>query len=97
MITYEDYIQYLKDNDFLVCNETFSHAEKKERRRRRCFKRAEQLKNHDLSKYKNKEEAEIALREEGEKMVVGCGGIVYVLLSSIISWMIEKLLKAHFG
>lgn len=95
MITYEDYIKDL-DKD-MICNETFEISEKKERRRRRCFEKAEKLKEHDLSKYKSREEAEAALKEQGATLVSGAGGIIFVILSSIISWMIQKLLKNHFG
>lgn len=95
MITYEDYIKDL-DKD-LICNETFAISEKKERRRRKCFEKAERLKEHDLSKYSTREEAQYALKKEGEEMIVGCGGIVFILMSSIISWMIQKLLTKHFG
>lgn len=95
MITYEDYVKDL-DKD-LICNETFTMSEKKERRRRKCFEKAERLKEHNLSKYNTREEAQYALQKEGEEMIVGCGGIVFILMSSIISWMIQKLLTKHFG
>lgn len=95
MITYEDYVKDL-DKD-LICNETFTMSEKKERRRRKCFEKAEKLKEHNLSKYNTREEAQCALQKEGEEMIVGCGGIVFILMSSIISWMIQKLLTKHFG
>lgn len=98
MITYENYVQYLKDNDGdFICNETMHNAEKKERRRRHCFDRAKKLEEYDLSKYKTREQAEAALKIQGEELVVGCGGIVFILLSSIISWIIQKLLTKQFG
>lgn len=95
MITYEDYVKDL-DKD-LICNETFAISEKKERRRRKCFEKAERLKEHDLSKYKTREEAEDALQIQGAALVIGTGGIIFVILSSIISWMVQKLLDKHFG
>lgn len=97
MITYENYVQYLKDNDQgFICNETMHNAERKERRRRHCFDRAKKLEEHDLSKYKTREEAEVALKVQGEEMIVGCGGIVFILMSSIISWIIQRMLTNYF-
>lgn len=97
MITYENYIQYLKDNDNdFICNETMINAVKKERRRRRCFDKARGLEEHDLSQYKTKEEAQAALQAEGDQMIVGCGGIVFILMSSIISWIIQRMLTNYF-
>lgn len=97
MITYENYIQYLKDNDNdFICNETMINAVKKERRRRRCFDKAKSLEEHDLSQYKTKEEARAALQAEGDQMIVGCGGIVFILMSSIISWIIQRMLTNYF-
>ena len=94
MIKYED---YLNDHaNQIICNETSINAQKKEKRRRRCFNRASSLQNHDLSQYKTKEEAEKALQIQGDIMILGCGGIIYVILSSIISWMIQRLLANHF-
>ena len=97
MITYEDYMNDHKEDAQFICNETSPHAARKERRRRRCFERASRLENINLNQYKTREEAEEALKAQGEEMVVASGGIVFVLLSSIISWIIQKLLSRHFG
>lgn len=95
MITYEDYIN--DHSDQIICNETSIHAEKKERRRRRCFDKAKQLEDVNLSMYSTRDEAEEALKIQGEAMVIGSGGIIYLILSSIISWIIQKILDNRYG
>lgn len=95
MITYEDYIN--DHSDQIICNETSIYAEKKERRRRRCFDKARYLEDVDLSQYSTRDDAEKALKIQGEAMVLGAGGIIYLILSSIISWIIQKILDNQYG
>lgn len=91
MLTYEEY----EAESPLVCNE-YEAKGRKERRRRRAFERAARLQEIDLSRYSSRGEAERALEQEGEALVVGSGGILFMILTSIISWMIRKLLDKAF-
>lgn len=92
MLTYD---QYDADHP-LICNE-YETKGRKERRRRRAFQKASKLQSRDLSRYATRAEAQEALESDGEELVVGSGGIVFMILSSVISWMIRKLLDDYFG
>jgi hypothetical protein len=81
----------------MICNESEMRIEKKERRRKRAFDQALLLEQIDLSEYTFREDAEAVLHTEADKMVVGSGGIFFVVFSAVKTWIIQKLLDNKFG
>lgn len=95
MITFEEFDQ---DQPLIVgASESDASKTRKDRRRRKAFEKASVLQSTDITAYSSRSEAERALKVQGEQLVVGCGGIMFIVFSSIISWIIQRMLTRHFG